>query len=617
MPDILIDNLASSHQLALRLSGKDRNFRLQSDRISASAWHDLEPSALDFLEIAAAVFYADSEIPRGGDTRPDMGSHWRRNLRITIPVRLLDLWRRPDVRQCLTDAVRFMTDDEVEFIFRPRGLDTPGDGFLDLDPDGTALRADDVILFSGGLDSLAGALETLSTGSGQVLLVSHRSAPKVVRRQDKLAEWLIKRFPGRVRHIKVGATRIGSQSHDTTQRSRSLLFAAIGHAVAQAFGTKRLSFFENGIVSHNLSISPQVVGTMATRTTHPRTIDLLNRLITLIAPESTQMTNAYARLTKLEVVERIARFDGTALINTAVSCTHVRDQTKLHTHCGRCSQCLDRRFAILAAGLAAYDHADSYETDVLFGARDTVSSRTLAVEWTRHALRMGQIDDQEFMRSFGMDLSYALHGCPPDQRESEFRNILGMHRRHGQHVEKVLVETIRNLAPELVRNGTEQSSLVMLHLGSRPPAEMNVARSVGLPDPPPVSIPLEDEDRFPNPDGPWTARFRMDGLNHVVVVDHLGRVNGAPAFVAHLLKDVWLEDQRQALPAPEYRFVHLYTLAAISKPAAKTYVSRFRRTLAEAYQEIFGTPPERHILIESKGKKGHRLDLLTKVIEEL
>lgn len=617
MPDILIDNLTSGRQLTLRLSGSNPNFQLQSERIAAAALHDLEPSALDLPEVAAAVFYADSEIPRGGDTRPHMGSNWRRKLRIAIPVRLPDLWRRPEVRQCLTETVRFMTDDEVEFVFRARSPAELSDGFLDLDPDGTAFRADEVILFSGGLDSFAGALETLSTSASTVLLVSHRSAPKVFPRQDRLAEWLSKRFKGRVRHVKVGATRKGQESHDTTQRSRSFLFAAIGHAVSQAFGSKRLSFFENGVVSHNLPISSQVVGTMATRTTHPRTIDLLNQLIEMIAPDTTRVTNAYAWMTKRDVVERIAEYDGNAMIRTAVSCTHVRDQTTLHTHCGTCSQCLDRRFAILAAGLEAHDPSESYGTDVLFGPRDGALSRTLAVEWMRHALRLSKIDEQEFMQSFGMEISSALQAGPPEHPEDQFRRIVEMHRRHGTSVEKVLEQAISSGASDLARKVYPANSLVRLWLSdpsehTKPKAKI-VAPAPFAPQPFEMAIEADDQ---PSPTGPWTARFLHDGDIHVVIVERLGRVTGAPARMALLLKVVWIEDKFGGLLIEDHRFVHLHTLGAVSKEAAKNNVSRFRKTLSEAYTAIYGLPPKRHLVIESNGKKGHRLDPETKVIDK-
>lgn len=271
MPEILIEDLAHDRGLVLNINGRTPNFTLRTEAIPHAAMHELEPAARDFLEIAAAVFYADGQFGRGGPMRSGMGRDWRRNFRITMNVRRLDLWQRPDVIEALTETIRFLTEDQVEFRFAQWTEWERLESFLDLDPAGNALAANEVILLSGGLDSFAGALEALNTGSGKVLLVSHRSAPKVHHRQDELASWLIERFPERVRHIGVSALRTGSEPRETTQRSRSLLFTAIGHAVAQAFGGKRLSFYENGVVSHNLPISPQVVGTMATRTVdfHP------------------------------------------------------------------------------------------------------------------------------------------------------------------------------------------------------------------------------------------------------------------------------------------------------------------------------------------------------------
>ncbi len=42
---------------------------------------------------------------------------------------------------------------------------------------------------------------------------------------------------------------------------------------------RRPPLYENGIISHNLPISGQVVGTMATRTTHPLSLLLLERFL--------------------------------------------------------------------------------------------------------------------------------------------------------------------------------------------------------------------------------------------------------------------------------------------------------------------------------------------------
>ena len=618
MPDIQIEDLARRQDLTLRINGPNPTFRLDTEAIEAAAVRELDPVSKDFLEIAAAVFHADGELGRGGDTRPDLGRGWHRNLRFTVPVRLPDLWNRPDLVRALTDTVRFLTDDQVEFRFTPRPGGEVSTGFLNLDPKGATFSADEVIMLSGGLDSFAGALESLATNNGKVLLVSHRSAPKVNARQARLAAWLETRFPGRIRHVRVNATRAGTESNESTQRSRSLLFAAIGHAAALSFGTRQLSFYENGIVSLNLPISPQVVGTMATRTTHPQSIALLNRLLGLISPGGTRLSNGYQWLTKTEVVERIDRYNGTAMIGTAVSCTHVRDQTRLHTHCGRCSQCLDRRFAILEAGLERHDPDLSYETDVFTGPRPESHSRTLAVEWSRHGMRLHGISESDFLQDFASDLSRVLHGFSPEERDDVSRRVIELHRRHGGIVRRVLTKAIAERSVEIAELRLDPTCLLKLWISNVAGAALDLQVAARQPASARVDARFVPEvDYVPTRDGPWIARFFSESEVPVVAIQGLGRVRGMPAKVSHLLKEVLLEDRDTGLPEQESRFVLVYRLpgSTFSKDAVKQNVFRCRRTLAAAYSDIFGSAPATDLLIESAGRRGHRLNPRTTIIE--
>ena len=59
--------------------------------------------------------------------------------------------------------------------------------------------------------------------------------------------------------------------------------------------------------------------------------------------------------------------------------------TKLKTHCGCCLQCLDRRFATLAAGLGEAEPEEMYAVDLLTGPRDEGPDRTMAANFVRHA----------------------------------------------------------------------------------------------------------------------------------------------------------------------------------------------------------------------------------------
>src|SRR5215218_4696273 len=86
---------------------------------------------------------------------------------------------------------------------------------------------------------------------------------------------------------------------------------------------------------------------------------------------------------KTEVVERIAANRCGDLIRDTRSCTRVHDMTNFHPHCGRCSQCLDRRFAILAAGQEQEDPEEAYKVDLFSGDRQPGLDQEMALAFVR------------------------------------------------------------------------------------------------------------------------------------------------------------------------------------------------------------------------------------------
>lgn len=611
MPDAQVQVGGEADPRLIRINGPDPTFVLASGVIRAAAISEIDPRALDFLEIAAAVFAADSGVSRGGPTRDGMGEGWRRDFVFRIPVRHPELWARPDVTEALVAATEFLTEDHVRFAFLPTDPAPAAQPYLDLHPGAEAFRADEVILFSGGLDSFAGALETLDTTSSNVVLVTHRSAQKVIPRQVELGRYLDQRFPGRVLHINVQARRKGQEAKDATQRSRTLLFAALAQAVATTFDANRLSFYENGIVSHNLPISQQIVGTMATRTTHPLSMKLVNDLVGLVWPGLQQIRNGYEWLTKTEVVRRIAEHGGAEQIRRAVSCTSIREQTNLHSHCGACTQCLDRRFAILAAGLTDHDPPEIYETDVLFGPRETTRSRTIALEWTRHALRIGALDPASAMSELGLEISRILAGQPGMRRSSALDLTLAMHRRHSEAVRSVLANAIRDRAAEIASHAYPRDSLLVMHLSQDASAVAAPAlRYEGI---------LDDGPEFPaDPLGAVEdnhARLRVafftEGNRFVIAAHGLGRVTGHPAMVAHGLKPVYDEDRAAGRDCRDHRYIKprdARHCAELSKEAFRKNVERCRRELASFYESLHRAAPSRPLLIQNHPRKGYRLD---------
>ncbi|RBI68412.1 hypothetical protein DQW77_16625 [Roseovarius sp. TE539] len=612
MTEALVYFEAGKPPLEVRFGGRYPNFKLEADKIRARALAKIDPICDDFLEIASTVFVADSTVSRGGAVRARMGQQWRRDLSFTIPVRRLDIWRKPEVVEALTDAVTFLTEDNVQFEFVEGDFARPREPFLEFDPSGPQFEANEAILFSGGLDSFAGALETLATTRHKVLLVSHRSAQKVIPRQDELGAYLSEQFPGRVQHLQVKARRRGAEGKETTQRSRSLLFTALGWAAAQALKIPRLSFYENGTISHNLPISPQVVGTMATRTTHPLALKKLNDLLECLAPGQLGIENRYEWLTKTDVVRRIEQHGGNEQIDRAVSCTSVREQDNLRTHCGACSQCLDRRFAMLAAGLEDHDLPERYATDVLFGARERERSITMALEWTRHALRLRDMDERAFMSAFGHELMQIIRGHEDLPRAEALRRVRDLHLRHSNAVAGVLERVVKEQAADIVARRLPASSLVAMHLGQQDhtqPALPSDPRASAKTSGPMESI--AEEDVVPDPTKPLVAAFFDEDDTPVVAVEGLGRVKGPPAQVAHALKPRFDDARASGLAYDEYPFVQLSALGSLrnmSKSAIRQNVRRCRQQLKEFYRDVYGAAPDRDLLIQGKQPQGHRLE---------
>jgi hypothetical protein len=261
-------------RIELNLHGTSANVRLEIEDISRRLLANISDVHADLLEIASYVYAADGAIARGGKTDPQLGARWRRKLRFVIPVRQPNLWSSDPVLDALVETMGFLSDDDYRFKFCP--LETPPavERYFPLSgAKDVRFTPDEVILFSGGLDSFAGTVEELVAFGKKVALVSHRSATKIVGAQNYLIQQLRNRFGAdRILHVPVWANLKGALAIEPTHRTRSFLFAALGAVTAQMLDRERIFFFENGVVSLNFPPVGQVVGARATRTTHPQAL---------------------------------------------------------------------------------------------------------------------------------------------------------------------------------------------------------------------------------------------------------------------------------------------------------------------------------------------------------
>jgi hypothetical protein len=384
-------------------AGSPNKVNLHLGDISRPLVDNVPDVLADMLEIAAYVYCADQFTTRGSELMSDMGADWRRKFRFKIPVRCPDVWTRSDVLEALVETLSFLSEDEWAFDFvqaaTPMGLQP----YFDFsDPFAQTISPDEVILFSGGLDSLAGAIDELIGNQRQVVLVSHRSSPMISSKQNNLVARLRERTkPGQLFYVPVTVNKGRDEAIEFTQRSRSLLFARLGIIVVRMFGKRRLSFFENGIVSLNLPIAEHVLGARASRTTHPRVLADCSRLFSRLLSEDVSVQNPYLWKTKADVVQVLADRGCADLIPETISCTRVREATKQSRHCGTCSQCVDRRFSILASGLGEHESADHYLIDLFKGEHKPGSDLSLVECYVVRAQKLATMSEQAFLANYG------------------------------------------------------------------------------------------------------------------------------------------------------------------------------------------------------------------------
>jgi Queuosine biosynthesis protein QueC len=574
--------------------------------ISTRMAQDVPPVLADLLELAVYVYCSDQFTSRGGDTMPDLGRKWRRAFRFQVPVRCPKVWTRSDVQDLLIETLGFLSDDDYAFEFTHRDPAPPGLQHH-LDFAGSADRGfvpDDVILFSGGLDSLVGAVESLIGRGRRVALVSHQAAPIIISKQSRLVAALRERTePFQLFHVPIGVNKGHEKAAEFTQRSRSFLFATLGLVVAQMFGRDNVWFYENGVVSVNLPIASHILGTRATRTTHPRVLAELGRLFSVVLAKPITVENPYFWKTKSDLVCSLADYGCADLIAETLSCTRVREATRRSRHCGVCSQCLDRRFGILGAGLGEHEPADAYVVDLFRGERRPGPDVVMAESYVLHALKLASMSGQTFLNSFGQ-IFRVLPYLPgsPDENAARLHDL---HRRHGQTVEAVMNRELAHHATLTRSLSLPETSLLMLIQSSAVRLPPTVDRAEM--EPPGSEQAAIDRSRsLERPlvfaiDGEWRKVLFRDGV----------AIGGVSFQLVAKLAIEFMEDMTATRPRDEFRFVTAETLAArvgIDQQGLRQQITRFRRSIEKKFLEALDVQLADDDVVQNEPARGYRLN---------
>lgn len=305
----------------------------------------------NFLLFALGVWAADKLVARNLQS-----DAWTRQFLVDIPA--TTDWG--EFAPGLSRLLNFLTGDA--WTIQPRASQVNLD-FAGIWPHKWQPTA--VALFSGGLDSLTGAIDLLEEGR-RLILVSHYDYGQLAATQQSLAAALTECYgPERLHHL---AVRVQFEGPELSLRSRSLLYLALGLTAAAAFpGSLPLFIPENGWIALNPPLTLNRLGTYSTRTTHPyflRELDQFWRQVGL----AQEINNPYQDLTKGEMVAQCRNLSLLQkLAPLSISCARPvagRWQKAPSGACGYCYPCLVRRAALHRLG---WDRGQDYRTDVLAG----------------------------------------------------------------------------------------------------------------------------------------------------------------------------------------------------------------------------------------------------------
>ncbi len=373
----------------------------------------------DMLRVAAAIFAADRAALRG--VREDVC----RTIQLTVPVvnvsRLLPLI--PQVEEVL----RLLSNDAWE-IALDATAGVPERAFAVVPPAGKTL------LFSGGLDSLAAAVE-FGVGPGELELVSHVTRNTFTSGAQRVLAERVERSGGRIRHRQFfvssrdgGPTNL-KHAEENSQRTRSFIFLVLGALVARRTGHLEIVYLaENGQLAIHLPLTQGRIGAFSTHTAHPDVLVAMREFLSAALEAAITIENPYVYSTKREVVQQIASTIPDAIAE-AKSCWKNARLPAGATHCGECIPCYVRRIAV--------EHL--LTTDPTAYARDVWNENVRSLPPEDDG-RRNLMDLVEFIRRFQTETGEELMSEFPElySENMDAEAVIAMYRRFANEAAHVL-----------------------------------------------------------------------------------------------------------------------------------------------------------------------------------
>ena len=277
----------------VKISIDDKIFRCRTQKYFPSVIADL-------IDLAVAIHASD---------RLSFQSLRQQQAEISVrlPVRHSEILNTSSLQEKLSSLLAWATGSKWRFEFSKR----PASGrAIEQQPliESADAHVDEVMLWSGGLDALAGLYTRLKENRDiAFMLFGTGSNDNVYERQKKVFQAIRPSFPNRLNLCRVPIRFSDSNLHKKNKisRARGIVFTLLGSACAYLMGQQTLNVYENGIGAINLPYRKSAIGLDHTRSVHPLTLLGVSNLVSELIGEQFKVQNPFLFKTKAEMCQKI------------------------------------------------------------------------------------------------------------------------------------------------------------------------------------------------------------------------------------------------------------------------------------------------------------------------
>ncbi len=430
------------------LPGGEQNFYGQEyfseyGSIAGAFSNRLSKRSADWAELAVAIYIADRFSPRR-DLRFHKGiNHRRRKIRVRIAVLDLPFWKSASTQKLLRDGLWILTEDDwrFEFIQRETPLTPCAQDFLFAEEIAGPIR---VALFSGGLDSFAGAAFQLQLPNLTHVFVSGVTHGRMEVGQRQQMSHLQNGGDNDIRHIPVWyglkEKKIRDNTLERSQRSRAFMHITLGAVAALHVGVDELYMYENGFGALNLPFDATQIGIETSKGANPVFHRAMEKIIEAVSGRPFKIVNPFLFFTKAQALRQahVGKF-GVNLSET-FSCDRFPDWREGRSQCGTCASCILRRLSMEAADLEDYDLGSVYARDVK--SRSFVPDSSTASILSHYEAQASTLDK-------ALNLENPWRALASDFPELyEIENALNLDGKSEKIVRDALLKLLRNQVSE-------------------------------------------------------------------------------------------------------------------------------------------------------------------------